>query len=168
MTHSFMVRLLTASWVLGMFAGCGSEASKDGGSGSVRAIYAGEGFRVELRDESYTWNQERSARSLSAEIWLVIDPTLAAEQRPSMLYGTLFLDVDASREYSGIDGGTAGILDDLLREARTVVPADLNEVKLGPITQTGVRPVDPPAWRGSVRLPNGEEVGASIRAEAIE
>lgn len=168
MARSFVIRLLAAALVLGMFARCGSEASKDAHAGSMREIFAGDGFRIELRDESYTWNTERSARSLSAEIWLLIDPTLAPEQRPSMLYGTLYLDVDASREYSGIDGGTAGILDDPLREARTLVPADLNEVKLGPITQTGVRPVDPPAWRGAVRLPNGEEAGASIRAEAIE
>ena len=168
MIHSFVTRLFAAALVLSMFARCGNETPEGVNEGSVREIYAGEGFRIELRDESYTWNTERSARSLSAEIWLVIDPSLAAEQRPSMLYGTLFLDVDASREYSGIDGGTAGILDDPLREARTLVPADLNEVKLGPITQTGVRPVDPPAWRGAVRLPNGEEAGASIRAEAIE
>jgi len=168
MAHSFMIRLLAATFVFGMFARCGSDTPEGPETGSVREIYAGNGFRIELRDESYTWNTERSARSLSAEIWLVIEPTLAAEQRPSMLYGTLFLDVDASGEYSGVDGGTAGILDDPLREARILVPADLNEVKLGPVTQTGVRPIDPPAWRGSVRLPNGEEVGASIRAEAIE
>ncbi len=154
--------------VVGLLVGCGSETPADTSTAKVREIYAGEGFRIELRDESYTWNTARSARSLSAEIWLVIEPTLAAERRPSMLYGKLFLDVDASGEYSEVDGGTAGILDDLLREGRTLVPADLNEVKVGPVTQTGVRPVDPPAWRGSVRLPNGEEVGASIRAEAIE
>jgi hypothetical protein len=154
--------------VIGLFARCGNEAAENAGAGKVREIYAGQGFRIELRDESYTWNTERSARSLSAEIWLVIDPTLPAEQRPSMLYGRLFLDVDASGEYSEVDGGTAGILDDSLREGFTLVPAELNEVKVGPVTRTGVRPIDPPAWRGSVRLPNGEEVGASIRAEAVE
>jgi len=168
MARASVFRTLAAVLLMGVFARCGSEPSNAADAGSMREIFAGEGFRIELRDESYTWNTERSARSLSAEIWLVIEPTLAPEQRPSMLYGTLYLDVDASREYSAIDGGTAGILDDPLREARTVVPADLNEVKLGPITQTGVRPVDPPAWRGAVRLPNGEEAGASIRAEAIE
>jgi hypothetical protein len=168
MIQSFIIRLLAATLVVGMFAHCGNETPEEVSTGAVREIYAGEGFRIELRDESYTWNTERSARSLSAEIWLVIDPTLPAEQRPSMLHGTLFLDVDASGEYSKIDGGTAGILDDPLRDAFALVPADLNEVKLGPITQTGVRPIDPPAWRGSVRLPNGEEAGASIRAEAIE
>lgn len=134
----------------------------------ARLIHQGEGFRIELRDETYTWNSERSARSLSAELWLLIDEDLAAEQRPSMLYGRLFLDVDISGEWSDIDGGTAGILDDSLREARAVVPADLNEIKLGPLTRTGVRPVDPPAWRGSVKMPDGSEVGASIPAEAIE
>lgn len=163
-----MIRLAAAALLVGAVAQCGKEAGPHDAAVPAREIFAAEGFRIELRDESYTWNTERSARSLSAEIWLLIDPNLPAEHRPSMLYGTLYLDVDASREYSEIDGGTAGILDDELRKARTVVPADLNEVKLGPITQTGVRPIDPPAWRGSVRLPNGEEVGASLRAEAIE
>jgi hypothetical protein len=163
MLPAFTLRLFIGLLLVGLFARCGTEAAS-----TVREIYVGEGFRIELRDESYTWNKERSARSLSAEIWLVMDPSLPTEQRPSMLYGRLFLDVDASGEYSGIDGGNAGILDDSLREARVLVPADLNEVKLGPVTQTGVRPIDPPAWRGSVRLPNGEEAGASIRAKAIE
>jgi hypothetical protein len=134
----------------------------------VRPIYAGDGFRLELRDERYEWNAERSGRSLSGEIWLLMDEGLAAEQRPTMLYGKLFLDVDVSGEWSDIDGGTAGILDDPLRDAFAVVPPDVTELKLGPMTRTGVRPVDPPAWRGWVKLPDGSEPGASIPAQALD
>ena len=97
-----------------------------------------------------------------------MDAALPAELRPTMLYGRLFLDVDISGEWSDIDGGTAGILDDSLREAFAVVPAEGNELKLGPLIRTGVRPIDPPAWRGAVKLPDGSVVGASIPAEAID
>lgn len=151
-------------------AACGGEEGESPEQTGLpaRLIHQGEGFRIELRDETYTWNSERSARSLSAEVWLMIDQDLPAEQRPTMLYGRLFLDVDISGEWSDIDGGTAGILDDSLREARALVPEGMNEVKLGPLTRTGVRPIDPPAWRGSVKMPDGSEVGGSIAAEAIE
>lgn len=151
-------------------AACGGEeaVTPEQSGLPARLIHQGEGFRIELWNENYTWNSERSARSLSAEVRLFVDEDLPAEQRPTMLYGRLFLDVDISGEWSDIDGGTAGILDDPLREARAVVPADLNEVVLGPLTRTGVRPVDPPAWRGAVKLADGSEVGASIPAEAIE
>lgn len=159
------------AWIglLALAACGGEEAPQPEQSGlPARLIYQGEGFRLELHNETYTWNSERSARSLSAEVRLFIDEDLPAEQRPTMLYGRLFLDVDISGEWSDLDGGTAGILDDSLREARAVVPSDLNEVVLGPLTRTGVRPVDPPAWRGSVKLADGSEAGASISAEAIE
>ncbi|MCH2100341.1 MAG: hypothetical protein MK209_00240 [Planctomycetes bacterium] len=161
----------TFAWLaLYTLSSCGSEGEISLAHSGLpaRLIYQGEGFRLELHNEAYTWNSERSARSLSAEVHLLIDEDLPNERRPTMLYGRLFLDVDISGEWSGVDGGTAGILDDSLREARAVVPLELNKVVLGPFTRTGVRPVDPPAWRGAVKLSSGSEVGASVLAEAIE
>jgi len=132
----------------------------------IRQVFKGEGFRIELRDEQNAWNEEKNARSLSGEVWLVIDPELATEQRPTMLYAQLYLDVDASGEWSEVDGGTVGILDDPLRAGKLLVRPEDSEVKLGPIQQTGVRPIDPPAWRAWVRLADGSEFGASIPAKA--
>ena len=107
--------------LLALAACGGEEAVTPEQSGlPARLIHQGEGFRIELWNENYTWNSERSARSLSAEVRLFIDEDLPAEQRPTMLYGRLFLDVDISGEWSDLDGGTAGILDDSLREARVV------------------------------------------------
>lgn len=146
---------------------CSSEnGAAVGPQGAVALVYQGEGFRLELRNESLEWNDKHSSRALSGEVWLLIDAELPAEQRPTMLYGLLFLDVDRSREWSDIDGGTASIMDDPLRDAFAVVPADVTELKLGPITRSGVRPADPPFWRAWVKMPDGSLQGASLAAQA--
>ena len=147
---------------------CGNGEESGGGAveGPTQLIHQGEGFRLELRNEKLEWNEKRSARSLSGEVWLVLDADLPESERPTMLYGLLYLDVDRSREWSDIDGGTASILDDPLRDAVAVIPPDVQELKLGPITRSGVRPSDPPFWRAWVKMPDESVIGASIAAKA--